>query len=160
MASLLFLILSMVSFKKSDLNYFSMTLAELAGLKWFKRVWDRIGVEPSRVNLEIFGNKNLLNSFLVEINLSENEFSEIVRWETQNQIEKEKKRKFWLRENLLAKRPIGKNWAFAYTVNLDRYAIDLSEYDPVQYRNAKLIGNQANSHRLCHQARNFPSGIS
>lgn len=148
LTSVIFFILSLLSFKSIGLDYFSMTLLELATLKWFKRVWNRIGIDPNSVNLKMLEDKNLLNNFLVEIDLSENEFNEIVQWETQNQIEKEKKRKFWLRENLLAKRPIGKNWAFAYTVNLDRYAVDLSEYDPVQYRNAKLIGKEKDLEEL------------
>lgn len=148
LTSALFFIISLLSFKNSGLDYYSLSLRDLASLGWFRRVWDRMGVDPEGINLEMLEDKNLLNSFLVGIDLSENEFDEIIRWETHGQVENEKKRKFWLRENLLAKRPIGKNWTFAYTVNLDRYAADLSEYDSPLYRNEKLIGKEKDLEEL------------
>lgn len=143
-----FFIFSFLSFRNGNIDYRSMSLQDLASLRWFRRVWDRIGINFEEVDLRMFEDKNLFNEFLVKADISGDEFGKIIMWEMENQMEKERKKRFWLKENLLAKRPIGKNWAFAYTVNLDRYAIDLSEFDPTQYRKAKLIGKEKDLEEL------------
>lgn len=148
LTSILFFVFSFSSFKKSGIDYRSMSLEELASLKWFKRVWDRIGVKSEDVDLKMFGNNDMFNEFLVKNNISGDEFGEIIMWEMQNQIERESKRKFWLKENLLSGKPVGKDWSFAYTVNLDRYALDLSKFDPTLYRNAELVGREKDFREL------------
>jgi ATP-dependent Clp protease ATP-binding subunit ClpC len=135
-------VLSFLSFKKGDSDYFSLDILTLAQKKWFSRIWDRAKIDSHEITAEILTDKKLLENFLTKFDLTVSEFEEIVRWETQNQIDKEKAGRFWLRENLFSKKPIGKYWSFAYTVKLDRYTSDLSLGDYTQYRDAKLIGKE------------------
>jgi ATP-dependent Clp protease ATP-binding subunit ClpC len=146
LSSLLFLIgvilsfFSFRSFRFTKRSYFSMSLSELSQEKWFGRVWNRIGVSPEEVDSGILESGEALTGYLSDLNLTKEEFMEIVDWEMRNQIQKEIKGKFWLRENLFSKSPIGRYWAFAYTVKLDRCSSDLSEGDYSEYRHSRLFG--------------------
>jgi len=141
LASLFLSAMSILS-KREEKDYFSMPLTVLARQKWFKRVWNRIGKNADEVNVDIFEDEGRLEGFLREAGLSRNEFQKIVEWETLNQAGREKKGKFWLRENLMAHVPIGRDWNYAYTVHLDKYSMDLSDADQTPYRDAKLVGKE------------------
>ncbi|MFA5777018.1 MAG: AAA family ATPase [Parcubacteria group bacterium] len=141
-ASIILLFISIRSFKISNENYDLSNLSEIAHQKWFNRVWNRIGADSKGINLEILKNQQLLDEYLSKINLSRNEFDAIVEWELKNKLENDRKGRFWLKENLLSDSPIGKYWAFAYTVHLDKYADDLSDGDYSQYKYSELVGKE------------------
>jgi len=51
----------------------------------------------------------------------------IISWHDFINYQAEWKRKFWKLDNLLKKSGIGKQWAAGYTVNVDKYAVDVTE---------------------------------
>jgi ATP-dependent Clp protease ATP-binding subunit ClpC len=108
--------------------------------KWFSRVLQRIGYDIQENDYQRLADPESLKNFLRESDITEEEFNKIIDWESNRWLDKKRKRRFWLRENIFDTQPIGKNWTFAFTVHLDRYAVDLSEGDPTEYKNAELIG--------------------
>jgi ATP-dependent Clp protease ATP-binding subunit ClpC len=138
------IILASISFKSflaSKRSLPANNFLEMASQKWFSRVWQRIGKESDDPGVYSISNPELLKEFLKKCDITPEEFQKIVDWEAANEAEKEKKKKFWLTENLYNTAPIGQNWTYAYTVNLDKYATDLSEGDPTEYKKSKLIGH-------------------
>jgi len=141
---LISIILTSISFKAfmaSKRNLPAKNLAEMASQKWFSRVWQRIGKEPDDPGVYSVSNPELFREFLKNCDITPEEFQKIADWEAASEAEKEKKKKFWIPENLYNTAPIGQNWTYAYTVNLDKYATDLSEGDPTEYKKSKLIGH-------------------
>lgn len=132
--------ISLLSFRNKDRDYLSENLANLAKEKWFERVWNRIGKTGSEISPGILENEEALQEYLRTVDVTPQEFLQIVGWETLIQIEREKKRKFWLKENLMSGMPIGRNWTYAYTVHLDNYSADLSLADFSEYSDAELVG--------------------
>lgn len=51
----------------------------------------------------------------------------VIAWDDFITYEAEWKKKFWKLENLLKKPGVGKRWAVGHTVNVDKYAIDITE---------------------------------
>jgi ATP-dependent Clp protease ATP-binding subunit ClpC len=90
---------------------------------WFDLVWERIGISSDE-GKKIPSEKIIV--FLEERDLSNEDFNEIVRWTARQEEEKRRKKMFWLRENLLKKKGIGKDWAYGYTNNLNKFSIELS----------------------------------
>lgn len=136
------------AFRIDGRDYYAMTLPELARLEWFSRIWNRLGIMANESDPGVFESKEALEGFLNGLDMSIEEFDAVVSWEIRRQVKRETKDKFWLRENLAVIRPIGTKWIFAYTVKLDRYVLDLSEYDATQYRDAKLIGMERDLEEL------------
>lgn len=128
-------------FEEEKKDYFRMDLPDLAKQDWFKKVWERIGKIPSQSTLDHLSAPKLLARFLESCNITLDEFQTIVSFELTRQVEKENRNRWWRKENFYSKMPIGKNWTYAYTVNLDKYSADLSESDPTEYKNAKLVGH-------------------
>jgi ATP-dependent Clp protease ATP-binding subunit ClpC len=139
LASFFVSVVSILS-KRGEKDYSSASLPVLAGEKWFERVWNRIGVSATPENTNALGDGEKLGELLRSLDLSRDEFIKVVNWEMTNRVEASRKRKFWLRENLMSHVPIGRNWAYAYTVHLDNYSKDLSSEDYSEYRDAKLVG--------------------
>lgn len=121
-------------------SYLEMDIAELAKEKWFGRVWNRLGLEGGEIDKEIFKNSDSFSRFLKSVNISLPDFEKILAWEVSFRQKKENREKFWLKENLEKISPLGKHWKYAYTVNLDKYAADISRFDPSDYRDEDLIG--------------------
>ena len=135
-------VISLAAQRNKESEYRSMSLAELFEEEWFERVWNRLGIFGAEADKNVLNSKEALGEFLRTLDLTPEDFSRIVAWEMQSYLEKRKKRKFWLRENLVSIMPIGRQWAFAYTVHLDRYSYDLSQRDYSDYRDARLIGKE------------------
>jgi ATP-dependent Clp protease ATP-binding subunit ClpC len=64
----------------------------------------------------------------------------LVAAELKRQQELSDASKFWRWENLKKISPIGMQWRYAYTINLDRYSADLSESDRSEYAETSLVG--------------------
>lgn len=116
------------------------SLEKLISQKWFSRIWQRIGKDFEGGNRSSLPDPDALKEILRECDVTTEEFEKIINWETMRWLENEKRKKFWIKENLYNTLPIGRYWTYAYTVHLDRYAADLSEGDLTEYKNAKLIG--------------------
>jgi ATP-dependent Clp protease ATP-binding subunit ClpA len=120
--------------------YKQMSMAQLSRQKWFSHILERIGVTSGDIDLAIFEDLNTLEKFLTEQDLTVEEFEMIIAWETEKQIEREHKARFFTPNKFLRMRPIGLSWHFGYTVHLDRYAQDLSRFDNSQYAHALFHG--------------------
>ncbi len=119
------LVLTNLSAKKKK-SYTEMTLQELSEQKFFQRVWGRLGKMKTEIDNSIFSSREKLDNFLNKLKLKEIDFARIVEYEIALQARKERRKKFWLKENLEKKFPIGKFWKYSYTVNLDRVAEDIT----------------------------------
>ena len=63
---------------------------------------------------------------LFKNNLDPADVDHVISWDDFINYEAEWKRKFWKLDNLLKKPGIGKQWAVGYTVNVDKYAVDVT----------------------------------
>lgn len=132
----------------SIICYFNDTKTKMVRLEFdeflkhsvFKRICARFGIASKRFPKEILGNKEMLEDFLKMRGLTHDDYLRIVEWELQLEQQKYDARKFWLWENLSKIQPIGRQWRYGYTVNLDKYCQDLSLGDYGEYQEAKLIG--------------------
>ncbi len=120
--------------------YHEISLNKLPKFAWFKRVAQRIGINPKNLNSSVLADKILLAKLLKEHDMSLEEFDLILKWEIDLQLAKERSKKFWLRENLRKTTPMGKGWEYGYTVIIDRHAMELSNYDPTEYNLVLPIG--------------------
>ncbi|MFA5871240.1 MAG: AAA family ATPase [Parcubacteria group bacterium] len=102
--------------------------------EWFKRVWNRIGVEKDDPGILFIEKTGPTSDNLKRYEVTAEEFQKIIAWESERENKRLLKKRFWSRENLFAKRPIGADWTFAYTVNLDKYSSDLSKGDFTDYK--------------------------
>lgn len=77
--------------------------------------------------------------FLFEQKLDEKDVLAVCRWFERSKREERQRIRFWELENLLGLRGIGKDWAFGYTLNLDRYSDDLTQPFPFSHH---LVGRE------------------
>ncbi len=87
--------------------------------------------------------------------IPEKDKAEAITWFRRTEQAKNKKKKFWKLENLLATPSIGKDWTAGYTPNLDKYTINLST--PKHY-SSHLVGRQKEAHRLEESLSNLRGG--
>lgn len=59
--------------------------------------------------------------------LDSKDVDQVAAWEDLVEHEIKRKKQFWRLENLMRKRGIGKRWAAGYTVNLDRYSVEIND---------------------------------
>ncbi|MFC1756356.1 AAA family ATPase [Patescibacteria group bacterium] len=124
------------------LPYREMDFRELKKHGVLKRVYDRMGLEEDKIDINTLENKEKLKAFLKNIDLTEADFNRILSWETGYRQKYDNLRKFWRWENLDKITPIGKNWRYAYTVHLDDLSLDLSEHDVTEYSKFDLVGRE------------------
>jgi len=67
--------------------------------------------------------KEILNSS----ELTKEDVEEVTAWEDRSRKEKEFKRKFWRRENLVRRGGFAKGWAYAYTITLDQFSWEIND---------------------------------
>jgi len=65
--------------------------------------------------------------FLFDKDLEAGDLDHVIAWDDFITYEADWKKKFWKLDNLLRKPGIGKHWAAGYTVNVDKYATDITE---------------------------------
>jgi ATP-dependent Clp protease ATP-binding subunit ClpC len=66
----------------------------------------------------------------------------VCAWEDSLEWDLKKRKQFWRLENLMKKRGIGKQWAAGFTVNLDRYSVEITNIIRKQGLSIQLIGHQ------------------
>jgi len=113
-----------------------LSLAEMMKGGWFNLVWVRVGVDPERGRTV---NSDELPNLLKEKDITEDEFNHVVSWVARQYEEKERKKRFWREENLLAKRGIGQDWIYGYSVHLDEVSKELNFIRGKEYH---LIGRE------------------
>lgn len=113
---------------------------ELAKQRGFERICNRLGFTRKNFPVEILENEEMLKDFLKSRNISQAEYARIIAWEARRQKLKKDAARFWSWEQLKKIIPIGRQWRFGYTVNLDRYGSDLSDFDSSEYAKAVLVG--------------------
>ena len=101
-----------------------MSFDEAMGQLWFALAWERMGIDPA-VGQELTAEQ--IPSFLEKYDLSKDDFGEAIQWAAREEEKRINMKKFWSRQNLLACKGIGKNWAYGYTLNLDRFSIELGD---------------------------------
>lgn len=132
----------------SVICYFNDTKTEMVCMEFdeflkhtvLQRICARFGIASKRFPKEIFGNKELLEDFLKVHALTHDDYLRVVQWELQLEQQKCDAKKFWRWENLSKIQPIGMQWRYGYTVNLDRYCQDLSNSDYGEYIKTELVG--------------------
>lgn len=107
-----------------------------------RRLSERFGLGSVPFPQDILEGSERRDAFLKEQNISFEEFQFLLQWELSKEIIDDVRRKPWKKENLEKIRPLGGQWGFAYTVRLDRYAVDLSEGDYSEYAQSELIGRR------------------
>jgi len=119
-----------------------MSFEELYREKIFERICNRLGTTRRAFPKETFKSYEKLNIFLNSKNITVGDFEKIIEWEIDLENECRLKKSFWRWENLKKISPVGIQWKYAYTVNLDKYSTDLSVFDPTEYRDRELNGRQ------------------
>jgi len=82
--------------------------------------------------------REILSSF----EMTSEDVDRVAIWENYIENEIRRKKQFWRLENLLKKRGVGKRWSAGYTVNLDRYSVDINEIMEKKDLSIHLLGHQ------------------
>jgi ATP-dependent Clp protease ATP-binding subunit ClpC len=139
--SLIFLLCIFLFYRiESRIPFSAMSLQEMAEDYFFERICGRLGISREDFKKDFLKNQESLDAFLESLNLVQADFDEIINQEVRLREKEEIKKKFWLEENLDLISPIGKHWQYAYTVKLDRYSVDLTQWDPTAHKNIELVG--------------------
>ncbi len=128
--------------KDSRLKMSELSYRELAVLPVFERIAARMGISSKNVPRELLESEELFSQYLRQYDLTYEDFKKIVGYECRIWDEKNVQNDFWSAENLEKIMPVGMQWRYGYTVNLDHYAVDLSVGDPTEYRDSKLVGRE------------------
>ena len=79
---------------------------------------------------------------LATAEMNSEDVDHVASWEDYIYYNLKRGKQFWRLENLLKKKGVGKRWAAGYTVNLDKYSVDVSEIIDKQKLSIQLIGHQ------------------
>ncbi|EKD58681.1 MAG: hypothetical protein ACD_56C00072G0001 [uncultured bacterium] len=110
--------------------------------KVLERIAARFGFSRKRFPEDILFSEEKLQDFLKVQGLSVGDYREIVQYELLRLQKKQDAAKFWRIENLQRISPLGMQWRFGFTPQLDRYCSDLSLGDYSEYKDAELIGRE------------------
>ena len=69
----------------------------------------------------------------------------LARWYRREKKAKDKAARFWERENLMSVKAIGKDWAYGFTPNLDRFCDDLARTFPFSHH---LVGREKTARQI------------
>ncbi|PIR90284.1 hypothetical protein COU05_02615 [bacterium (Candidatus Gribaldobacteria) CG10_big_fil_rev_8_21_14_0_10_37_21] len=69
----------------------------------------------------------LFKQFLIESDFTSDDILNLVNWQWQIKEKQALMKKWWLRENLSQRGSVARDWVSTYTVNLDRFGVDLRE---------------------------------
>lgn len=130
------------SLRETDDGDASLDIAVVRKKKWFPRVLARLGVAEGTDVSAAIRDMESFSQFLTSIASDRAAYERAVGIERAAEMRRTDERRFWTWDKLSETQPIGKGWRYAYTPHLDRYALDLSEYDPTEYDRAVLIGRE------------------
>jgi len=75
----------------------------------------------------LFDHNEILKRIILDLGLDKNDLCEIANWYEKIYAFRLTQKKFWIRENLLRKAPIGRDWIYGHPWYLNHYAEDLTE---------------------------------
>ena len=110
--------------------------------KWFSKLLGRLGLAKADFTGEMTKNTETFLQFLLARGINKEVFEQAVAIEYSSERKRLEKRQMFSWENLHKAVPFGKGWRYAYTPHLDKYAIDLSVFDPTEYAHATLVGRE------------------
>lgn len=79
---------------------------------------------------------------LFDFEAKEEDLMQVLYWQRRLELEHERARKFWLEQNLLNTKGIGKDWSGGFSVNLDKHALDLTESEKIHRAPLHLYGRR------------------
>ncbi len=120
----------------------NMDKGQLISSLAFEKICGRLGLSLKNFPVEILDNQEMLAEFLRLRSISQEEYAQIVAWELEKMQHEKDSAKFWTWQQLKKIIPIGMQWRYGFTVNLDRYALDLSASDSSEYANVELVGRK------------------
>jgi len=82
----------------------------------------------------------VFKNILVSFDLEPKDIYNLSSWLEGIKERRRKRRRFWDYENLAQKGTLAKTWSAGYTVNLDQYAVDLTEV--VRKKRLEIVGHQ------------------
>lgn len=141
---IVFLALSLVGyFSRLPETFLPKDRADLFEKSWFPRVLARLGIPSQEFRREEWLSDEALERKLLALNITHETFDEIVAYEAGAAERRMKQSRSWLWENLRKSPPLGHGWEYGYTVHLDQYCTDLSDYDYSEYRQLHLFGRES-----------------
>ena len=84
-------------------------------------------IEPSDLITGLASHDLIFKKVLIDNNIKKEDIENLADWLEYLEKRRRQSKKFWLWENLIRKGSLAKEWASGYTINLDRFSIDLSE---------------------------------
>jgi ATP-dependent Clp protease ATP-binding subunit ClpC len=121
-------------------SYNQMDIMELNQQNWFYRVYERIGVTKENIPEDVLHDFEVFKQFLRKKDITIEEFEKIIAWEIEKQQEREINAQPFALKKFLQKRPVGLNWHFGYTTELDKYVQDLTRLDTSREIYAQFYG--------------------
>lgn len=112
-------------FQSKKTLYAGMDLIDLYRFPVFSRILARVDINPSEIRKEDLLSKQTLISFLDTKNVRWENFVKALEWETALADERIRRSKFWTKEQLFRMQPIGRQWKFGYTPQLDDVSEDV-----------------------------------
>lgn len=89
--------------------------------------------------------ENNFSSLVKKYLITQEDVLEIMRWYNHAKDEEEEYKRFWAVNNLLRVKPLGQDFSYGYTINLDKYASDLTGKG---YAIPHLVGRREEIDRL------------
>lgn len=107
---------------------------------WWKQLLGRLGLEKKDTEaMSLESTQTFLETLSLQ-GINRDVFESAVRFESAYAEKRAQEERFFSWENLKKHIPFGKGWRYAYTSHVDRYALDLSSFDPTEYKGVDLIG--------------------
>jgi len=143
LVSILTVILALKSYSHQyHKSYRDMSFAELVHEKWFYKVWDSLNINPDDITDEVINDIDEFKKLLRRVDVTMEDCENVISWEIEKQEEKESNEKFLSREHLETFQPIGRRWHYGFTVNLDRFANDLTRFDNSDFAHRPFYGHE------------------
>lgn len=99
-------------------------------------------IEPRDFLVAAAEEDQFFGQILTEADMKPEDVDHVAAWEDFIEHEFKRRKQFWRLENLMKRRGIGKRWAAGYTVNLDKYSIEISDIIKKQDLSIHLIAHQ------------------
>jgi hypothetical protein len=131
--------------KQKKQPYSLMPIKRLHKFRWFDRVLARIGILRGDVDTSVYYDEAAFFALLEKTQVTHEDFEEALSWEMQEQITREDRQRFWTKKYLRNIPPLARQWKYAYTVHVDRFA-----YDMVRASNSVV-----NTQTICAHATEF-----
>lgn len=128
--------------------YNTMSVAQLTQYPWFRRVYDRLGIPQSDITATVVYDMAAFERLLRAYHINTQECEFVIAREIDAQNHAEQMRHVFSEKRLAALRPIGLWWHYGYTIHLDRYTDDLTQYDASQYMRTLFRGYAQEMHLM------------